>query len=72
MDKLFDRFCPVCGECDNLRQLKILNPSSIRIERQCPNKHRWAEDYTLSYQGYTYDHKSYDQYGQEVKEYEQS
>lgn len=38
----------------------------------CENNHKWSEFYGLIYQGYWWDGKMYDSYGEEKKKEEQS
>lgn len=66
--KLFGRFCPKCGEVHKTHI--IVNTSlgaNTQVNMSCENGHKWSEFYSLTYQGYWWDGKMYDSYGEEKK-----
>lgn len=66
--KLFGRFCPKCGEAYQTHEIvKIALCSGAQVNMSCENGHKWSEFYNLSYQGYWWDGKKYDTYGEELK-----
>jgi len=66
--KLFGRFCPKCGEVyKTLEIAKIALGSGVQVNMSCENNHKWSEFYNLDYQGYWWDGKMYDSYGEEKK-----
>lgn len=66
-NKLFGRLCPKCGEMYKKYQIaKVALGPGAQINFMCEQEHKWSEFYSLSYQGYWWDGKRYDTYGQEV------
>lgn len=65
-EKLFGRTCPVCGEvyttCD---LVKVGIGSGIQANMTCEQGHQWSEFYSLAYQGYWFDGKRYNSYGEQ-------
>lgn len=69
--KLFNRICPKCGEACCLYEIvKVTLGSDTQINMSCENNHKWSEFYTLDYQGYWWDGKMYDSFGEEKKKEE--
>lgn len=68
--KILNRFCPVCNELyQDLEYAKISIAAKVQINMRCPNNHKWSEFYSLYYQGYWFNGKHYDSYGEEkIKE----
>ncbi len=67
-NKLFGRTCPVCGEIyQSCEFAKVHLGTGVHANMTCPNGHRWTEFYSMSYQGYWWDGKMYDSYGDEQK-----
>jgi hypothetical protein len=63
--KLFGRTCPKCGEIyQSCELVKVHLGAGVQANMQCPNNHKWTEFYTLDYQGYWWDGKIYDSYGE--------
>lgn len=66
--KLFGRFCPKCGEvCQAHEIVKVALGSGAQVNLSCEHGHKWSEFYYLGYQGYWWNGKRYDAYGEEVK-----
>ena len=66
--KLFGRTCPNCGNlCQTNEIAKAALGSGIQANMSCEQGHKWSEFYSLSYQGYWWDGKKYDTYGEEIK-----
>ena len=64
--KLFGRFCPKCGEvCQTHEIAKIALGPGAQVNMSCEQGHKWSEFYCLDYQGYWWDGKMYDSYGEE-------
>ena len=61
--KTENRICPVCGEVYTVKNVDKITLHSLLVKMQCPNSHIWTEKYTLSYQGYEYNNKKYNQFG---------
>ena len=62
--KLFDRYCPKCGElyktCD---LVKISLGAGVQANMSCEQGHKWSEFYCLTYTGFWWDGKRYDSFG---------
>ena len=66
VEKLFSKTCPKCGErCREHQFAKANLGSGVQVNMCCEQGHKWSEFYGLSYQGYWWDGKLYDSYGQE-------
>jgi len=66
--KLFGRFCPkCCSVCQTYELAKVALGPAVQVNMTCENNHKWSEFYSLSYQGYWYNGKMYDSYGEEKK-----
>jgi uncharacterized OB-fold protein len=66
--KLFGRFCPKCGAVYQTYEIAKVNLGPrVQINMSCDNNHKWSEFYNLDYQGYWWDGKMYDSYGEEKK-----
>jgi hypothetical protein len=64
--KLFGRSCPVCNETYQSCELaKVHLGAGVHANMECPNGHRWTEFYTLNYEGYWFNGKRYDSFGEE-------
>ena len=69
--KLFGRFCPKCGGVYQTHEIvKIALGPGAQVNMSCENNHKWSEFYNLDYQGYWWDGKLYDSYGEEKKKEE--
>jgi hypothetical protein len=67
--KLFGRFCPKCGElCVAQEIVKTALGSGVQVNMSCEQGHKWSEFYGLNYQGYWWDGKKYDIYGEPKEE----
>lgn len=65
--KLFRRSCPKCGETYRVCELAKVNlGGKVQYNMQCENNHKWSEFYSLDYQGYWWDGKLYNNYGEEI------
>ena len=63
--KLFGGVCPQCGKLYNSYQFtKIALGPGAQISMSCENSHNWLEFYNLSYQGFLWNDKNYDSYGE--------
>ena len=71
--KLFGRTCPNCGNlCQNNEIAKVALGPGVQVNMSCEQGHKWSEFYSLSYKGYWWAGKMYDNYGNEkVKEKEE-
>jgi hypothetical protein len=66
-EKLFGRVCPQCGEVYKQKQVaKAAIGSGVQFNLTCEQGHQWSEFYSVSYQGYWFNGKRYDSYGQEI------
>lgn len=66
--KLFGRLCPKCGEVCQVHEIvKIHLGPGAQVNMTCEQGHKWSEFYNLDYQGYWWNGKRYDTYGEEVK-----
>ena len=64
--KLFGRTCPKCGEVFKDCQLaKVGFGAGIYANMTCEQGHKWTEFYGLTYQGYWWDGKRYNSYGED-------
>ena len=67
-DKLFGRTCPKCGEPYKESQIaKVSLGAGAQVNLMCEQGHKWSEFYNLSYQGYWWDGKKYDTYGEVIE-----
>lgn len=65
-EKLFNRICPKCGELYIEQQVVKANiGSGAQINMRCENNHKWTEFYSLTYQGFWWDGKRYNSFGEE-------
>lgn len=68
-NKLFNKLCPKCGEL--VQHAEIVKAGlglGLHVNMSCEHGHKWTEFYTLSYQGFWWDGKLYDSYGNERKD----
>jgi hypothetical protein len=66
--KLFQRVCPKCGDiCLAHEIVKVNLGSGAQVNMTCEKGHKWSEFYSLAYQGYWWDGKMYNSYGEEKK-----
>jgi len=66
--KFIGRICPKCGALYTEHQIaKAHLASGAQVNMSCENGHKWSEFYNLDYQGYWWDGKMYDSYGEEKK-----
>ena len=66
-EKLFGRTCPQCGEVYKQCQVaKAAIGPGVQFNLTCEQGHQWSEFYSVAYQGYWFNGKRYDSYGQEV------
>lgn len=67
-NKLFGRVCPKCGEPYKECQIaKVSLGPGAQVNLMCEQGHKWSEFYNLSYQGYWWDGKRYNTYGEEIE-----
>lgn len=65
--KLFGKFCPKCGEvCQISEVAKVALGSGVQVNMMCNQNHKWSEFYQLAYNGYWWDGKKYDTFGEEL------
>ena len=65
--KLLTRTCPKCGNiCLTAEVAKIVPSSIVHMNMTCEHGHKWTEFYSLAYQGFWWDGKKYDSYGEQV------
>lgn len=66
--KLFGRTCPKCGEVYQTSEIvKVSLGPGVQVNMSCEKGHKWSEFYGLCYQGYWWNSKMYDSYGEEKK-----
>jgi hypothetical protein len=64
--KLFERTCPKCGVIyQDCEIAKVIFNSGVQVNMLCHNGHKWTEFYNFNYQGYWWNGKMYDAYGEE-------
>lgn len=64
--KIFAGFCPKCRELCQVQIItKVALGPGVQVDMSCVNGHKWSEFYSLDYQGYWWDGKMYDSYGEE-------
>lgn len=67
-NKVIGRLCPKCGEPYQTYEInKVTLGSGVQVNMSCENGHKWSEFYSLIYQGYWWDGKMYDSYGEANK-----
>lgn len=67
-EKLYGRACPKCGgSYVELQFAKVHLGHGAQVNLCCENGHKWSEFYSFTYQGYWYDGKKYDSYGEKVE-----
>jgi hypothetical protein len=67
--KFIGRICPKCNDLyQNYEIIKISLGTGVLINMSCGQGHLWTESYGLNYQGYWYEGKQYDTFGEEIKD----
>lgn len=65
-EKLFGRTCPKCGDVYKECQFaKAGIGIGVHANMMCEQGHKWTEFYSLSYQGFWWDGKMYNSFGEE-------
>lgn len=68
-EKFFGRTCPKCGDIYKECQLvKVGIGVGAQANMMCEQGHKWTEFYSLSYQGFWWDGKMYNSFGEEYND----
>ena len=66
MCKRESRTCPKCGKIYSKKNVDKITLFDLRVSMSCPDGHMWTENFILSYQGYEYNNKKYNQFGGDI------